>query len=277
MHRPTGFTALLLAAMQLIAAVPVPVAAQADSQLWRWVDAESVFCVWYLADPEVAAELVPPDIRLRPASATASVPEVLLRIVQDEPRFAEWIPGMFCVGRYSAVAADGIPAGTMDKGRPMLLTLSALAAASAYGQDAGWQLTQIGLDAGRLRQVANDARIGGEQARIRDRTGLAGEDTQWELAIEGVKLIWSGHTSGAARVGSTRSMSFGYAGSQNSMWLVEFRNAPSEEQSQVGALRIEGDSPLARALKSSPMRTVGPLGRGGETTLSFRRLVSGTP
>lgn len=45
MHRPTGFTALLFAAMQLIAVGPVPVAAQADSQLWRWVDAESVFCV----------------------------------------------------------------------------------------------------------------------------------------------------------------------------------------------------------------------------------------
>jgi hypothetical protein len=275
MHRTTGVAALLLAVLQLFAATPVT--AQADSQLWRWVDAQALFCVWYLADPEVAAELVPADIRLRPASATASVPEVLLRIVQDEPRFAEWIPGMFCVGRYSAVAADGVPAGTMDKGRPMLVTLSALAAASAWGQDAGWQLTHIGLDAGRLRDVASSAWIGGEQARVRDRTGLAGEDTQWELTLKGVKLIWSGHTSGPSRVGTTRSMSFGYAGDQNSMWLVEYRSAPSEEQPQVGALRIEGDGPLARALKSSPMRTVGPLGRGGEATLSFRRLVSGAP
>lgn len=265
---------VLLGAALMLAA---PVGAQADAQLWRWVDAQGGFCVWYLADPAIAAELVPPEIRLRPASATASIPEVLLRIVQDEPRFAEWIPGVMCIGRYTTVAADGAPVASMEEERPLLLTLSALAAASAYGQDAGWQLTTIGLDADRMDDVAEDAWIGGEDARIRDRTGLAGEDTQWELSQDGVKLIWSGHSTGPFRVGSTRSMSFGYAGARNSMWLIDFRRAPAEEQPQVGALRIEGDGPLARALKSSPMRTVGPIARGGEATLSFRRLAVTTP
>ncbi len=254
-----------------------PLAGQADAQLWRWVDAQGGFCIWYLADPVIAAELVPGEIRLRPASATASIPEVLLRIVQDEPRFAEWIPGVVCIGRYTTVAADGVPVATMEKQRPLLLTLSGLAAASAYGQDAGWQLTTIGLDADRLEDLAEEGWIGGEEARIRDRTGLEGEDTQWELTQPGVKLIWSGHPTGGLRVGSTRSMSFGYAGDQNSMWLVQFRMAPTEEQPQVGALRIEGDGALARALKSSPMRTVGPIARGGEATLDFRRLAVTTP
>lgn len=264
---------VLLGGVLMLAA---PLSGQADAQLWRWVDAQGGFCVWYLADPAIAQELVPPETLLRPASATASIPEVLLRIVQDEPRFAEWIPGMFCVGRYTTVAADGVPAGSMDKDRPMLLTMSALAVAAAYGQDAGWQLTTIGLDAGRLDRVADEAWIGGEDARIRDRTGLAGEDTQWELSQSGVKLIWSGHPTGIFRVGTTRTMSFGYAGAQNSMWLIDYRSAPAEEQPQVGALRIEGNGALARALKSSPMRTVGPLARGGETTLSFRRLAATT-
>jgi hypothetical protein len=249
-----------------------PLAAQADEQLWRFVDAQEGFCIWYLADPAIAPGLVPVGTPLRPASATASLPDVLLRIVQDEPRFAEWIPAMFCVGRYAAAAADGNPTGTMRPGRPLLVTISALAAASPYGQDAGWQLATIGLWAGTLDRVAEQAWIANREAEMRTRDGLEGEDDEWELSLDGTRLIWSGHPVSTARVGTTRSMSFGYAGNRNSQWLVALRMAPAEEQNQVGALRVEGRNPLAQALKASPIRAVGPLGRGGEMTLTFRRL-----
>ena len=127
-----------------VTAVTAPLAAQADEQLWRFVDAQGGSCIWYLADPALAPDLVPAGTPLRPASATASLPEVLLRLVQDEPRFAEWVPGVFCVGLFAAAAADGEPTGTMRSGRPLLVTVSALAAASPYGQDAGWQLASLG-------------------------------------------------------------------------------------------------------------------------------------
>jgi hypothetical protein len=262
----------LLCCSALVALVR-PLSAQADEQLWRWVDAQGGFCVWYLADPAVATGMVPAGTPLRPASATAALPDVLLRIVQDEPRFAEWIPAVLCVGRYAAVAADGTPAGTMRPGQSLLLTLSALAAASPYGQDAGWQLASIGLRAGSLDRVADRAWIANREPDLRVRDGLEGEDDEWELSLDGTKLIWSGHPTGTPRVGTTRSMSFGYAGNRNSTWLVALRMAPAEEQTQVGALRIEGKNALAQALKASPIRAVGPLSRGGELTMSFRRLV----
>src|SRR5690606_28332829 len=210
-----------------------PLAAQANEQLWRWVDAQGGFCLWYLADPALAPDLVPPGTPLRPASATAALPDVLLRIVQDEPRFAEWIPAVLCVGRFAAVASDGEPAGTMRKGEPLLLTMSGLAAASPYGQDAGWQLAAIGLEAGSLDRVAERAWIATREAEMSVREGLEGEDDEWELQIHGTRLIWSGHPTGTARVGTTRSMSFGYAGNRNSTWLVELKMAPAEEQTQV--------------------------------------------
>lgn len=271
MRRPSVQTMVLCGALMALAR---PLAAQADEQLWRWVDAQGGFCIWYLADPAVAPGMVPHGTPLRPASATASLPEVLLRIVQDEPRFAEWIPAVFCVGRFAAVAADGNPAGTMRDGQPMLLTLSALAAASPYGQDAGWQLSSVGLRAGSLDRVAERGWIANQEPNLRVRDGLDGEDDEWELVLDGTKLSWSGHQTGTARVGTTRSMSFGYAGHRNSTWLVALRMAPAEEQSQVGALRIEGKNALAQALKASPIRAVGPLSRGGELTMTFRRLVA---
>lgn len=260
-----------------VTAVTAPLAAQADEQLWRFVDAQGGSCIWYLADPALAPDLVPAGTPLRPASATASLPEVLLRLVQDEPRFAEWVPGVFCVGLFAAAAADGEPTGTMRSGRPLLVTVSALAAASPYGQDAGWQLASLGVDAGSLDRVAERAWVAVREPEHRVRTGVEGEDTQWELSLDGLRLIWSGHPSGEVRVGSTRTMSFGYAGNRNSTWLVELRSAPTGEQNQLGALRVEGRSPLANALKASPIRAMGPLATGGELTLHFRRLVPVTP
>jgi hypothetical protein len=178
------------------------------------------------------------------------------------------------VGRFAAVASDGNPAGTMREGQPLLLTFSALAAASPYGQDAGWQLAAIGLRAGSLDRVAERAWIATRESELRVRDGLEGEDDEWELEFQGTKLIWSGHPTGTSRVGTTRSMSFGYAGNRNSTWLVALRMAPTEEQSQVGALRVEGKNTLAQALKASPIRAVGALSRGGELTMTFRRLVA---
>lgn len=257
----------------LAAVAPVaPAGAQVDEQLWRWVDSQGSVCIWYLADPAMAPGLVPTGTALRPASATASMPESMLRLVQDEPRFAEWIPAVLCIGRFAVAAADGTPVGAARQGQSHLLVLSGLAAASPFGQDAGWQLSTIGLQAGRMDQVAERARIGSRSAQIRTRVGVEGEDDQWELSFEGVKLIWNGRPAGQVRVGTTQAMSFGYAGSRNTIWLVALRLAPESEQGQVGSLRVEGKNTLAQALKSSPIRSMGPISRGGELTLTFQRL-----
>lgn len=271
---PAAARVLPLSILVLLGAAQ-PAVAQVDQQLWRWVDSQGSVCVWYLADPALAPSLVPPGTSLRPASATASMPESMLRLVQDEPRFAEWVPAVLCIGRFAAAAADGSPVGPPRQGQSHLLVVSGLAAASPFGQDAGWQLSALGLRAGRLDQVAGNARIGSSSAQIRDRVGVEGEDEQWELSFDGVKLSWSGHPTGQSRVGTTQSMSFGYAGSRNTLWLVELRSAPESEQGQVGSLRVEGKNTLAQALKSSPIRSMGPIWRGGELTLQFQRLGPG--
>lgn len=265
-----GTTVLAALALLVLGVRPAP--AQVSEQLWRWIGGQGGFCIWYLSDPDLAAQLVPAGTRLRTVTETSGLPPILLRIVQDEPRFASWVPGSVCVGLYADVASDGVPRGHMEGQRPVMLALTALAAHDPAGQPEGeWYLQEIGLDAGNLDRIADDAAIGSEHRELRTRQGLPGEDDKWELSLDGVRLSWSGHPSGEMRVGSTRSMSFGYAGERNSSWLVTVRIAPEQEQSQVGSLRVEGKNPLAQAMKSSPIRTVGPLESGGELTVSFRR------
>lgn len=268
----------VLVGLGLVVAVSGRLAAQSGEQLWRWIDGQGGFCIWYLADPAVAGELVPQGTRLRTATETSDLPAVIVRIVQDEPRFAEWIPGAVCVGLYADVAADGTPVGHMEEGRPVMLTLTALAAHDPAGAGAAeWYLREIGLDAGQLDRAAGDAAIPTDDRRMRTRTGLESEDDAWELELDGARLFWTGHPIGEPRVGTTRSMSFGYAGGRNIPLLVVVRTAPAEEQQQIGALRVEGRGPLAQALKSSPIRTVGPLERGGELTVTIRPAGSPAP
>lgn len=268
----------LVAGLVLLGALgtlPGRVAAQANEQLWRFVDARGGFCLWYLGDPEIAGAMVPAGTTLREASATEGLPDILVRIIQDEPRFGAWIPGVVCVGRFAAVAADGVPAARMEEGSsPVLVTLAAVATRSPFGREAaGWLLDEIGLDAGRLDRTASEGWIRSVGREMRVRNGLEGEDDQWELGLDGLRLYWQGHPGGEDRVGSTRSMSFGYAGNRNSVWMVEARMAPERVQPQFGSLRVEGKSPLAQALKSSPIRSVGALEFGGEMTISFTRVV----
>lgn len=267
----TGRGGLMVMAALVAATLARPLAGQADQQLWRFVDGQGGFCLWYLGDPELAGAVAPPATVLRTAERTEGLPEILTRIIQDEPRFAEWIPGVVCVGRFAAAAADGVPTARMEDGPPVLVTLSAVAAERPLGQEAGWLLTEIGLDAGRLDRTAAEAWIRTDDREMRLRQGLEGEDDQWELRLDGLRLYWQGHPGGEFRVGSTRSMSFGYAGNRNSVWSVEVRTAPERTTPQFGSLRVEGKSPLAQLLKSSPIRSMGALEFGGEMTFSFAR------
>jgi len=254
--------------------VPARVGAQDNPPLWRWVDAQGSFCIWYLADPAIARKLLPERLAARPVSMSTGLPPNLLRIAQDEPRFADWIPGLVCVGQFEVVAANGAPVGRRDeKGRPVRFALTALAAMGA----ADWELLELGLDAGRLDQVGEELEIRSRERQLRQRQGLEGEDDQWSLKLDGAELGWVGHPVGSIDVGSTRMMSFGYTGDRNTAWRLDLRTSPATTQLQVGSLRIEGKGALAQALKSSPIRAVGALERGGEAVMTFTLLPEAKP
>lgn len=253
--------------------VPALVGAQDNPPLWRWVNAEGSFCIWYLAEPAIARELLPEELEARTVAGSQGLPANLLRIAADEPRFADWVPGIVCVGQFEVVAANGAPVARREDGQPVRFTLAALAAVGA-GE---WQLLELGLDAGRLDDVGEELGIPSEERQLRLRQGLEGEDDQWSLKLDGAELVWSGHSQGQADVGLTQLMSFGYAGDGGALWRLDLKYAPATEELQVGSLRIEGKGELAQALKSSPIRAVGAIGRGGEALMTFTWLGGDRP
>lgn len=264
---------LQLGALIAATLLPAAVGAQDNPPLWRWVDAQGGFCIWYLADPAIARELMPEGLQARPVSMGTDLPPDLLRIAQDEPRFADWIPGVVCVGQFEVVAANGMPVGRREGTHPVRFALTALAAKGATE----WELLELGLDAGRLDQVGEKLGIRSKQRQLRLRQGIEGEDDQWSLKLDGAELGWVGHAIGQPDVGLTRMMSFGYTGDRNTVWRLDLKTSPATTELQVGSLRITGKGALAQALKSSPIRAVGALERGGETVMTFTLLPESSP
>ena len=255
---------------------PGPLEGQGSEVRVAWNNAQGGFCIWYLSDPELAQELVPEGTRLRMATEMSGLTSSLSQVIVDEPRFAAWIPGVVCVGLYEAVAGR---AGQFEAepDQPLLVSLWAIAAHEPRGQDAEWYLGEIATDHGDLRDNAATLGLALERRELRNRRGLEGEDEQWELQLGGARLVWSGHAIRDVRVGSTRTMSFGYTGARNSPWLLLANTVPAQERDLIGALRVEGDGPLAMALKSSPIRAVGPIELGGTATMTFRTAVTIAP
>lgn len=266
-----------LAPLALLALPLLPLLAQEGGSVWVLDEARGGFCVWYLTDPELAPKFLPKGGVARTAATVEGLPPMLQRVVQDEPRFQAWVPSVLCIGRYASVQVDGRQMDrAKDPERPVLVTWQAIAMEAPLGVDgAGWLLTHLGGDAPMLERAAGNSTVAfrGRELRNNRVSGEQGPDAEdaWEFRVDGVKLFWNGRQIGDMRVGSTRMMSFGYAGARTSIWGVEIESAPGHERTAIGSLRVEGKNDLASALKGSPVRAIGPAELGGRTTVTFRR------
>lgn len=266
-----------LAPLALLALPFLPLLAQEGGSVWALDDSRGGFCVWYLTDPELAPKFLPKGGVARTAATVEGLPPMLQRVVQDEPRFQSWVPAVLCIGRYASVQVDGRQMDrAKDPDRPVLVTWQAIAMETPLGvQGAGWLLTHVGGDAPMLERAAGNSTVAfrGRELRndrVQGEQGEAIEDA-WEFRVDGVKLFWNGRQVGDLRVGTTRTMSFGYAGARTAIWGVEIESAPGQERTAIGSLRVEGKNDLATALKGSPVRAIGPAELGGRTTVTFRR------
>lgn len=263
----------LLAAFVL--ALPVGLTAQgAKGTGSRWIldDARGSFCVSYLADPALAEQLVPKGTELTPASAVTELTPMLARVIRDEPQFATWIPSAICAGFYGAVTIDGEVAARAKGERGILVMTHSVAAKAPRGQQqAGNLLLELSTDNGVVARMAENAGIRIERRDAVVTPSREGGDDIMTLQVDKAKLVWSGHRTGEPRVDVTQMMSYGLEGRRNTNYQLVASFAPDTVWAVVGQLRIEGKDDLAKTLKASPIRAVGPIRTGGRAEWFFTR------
>ena len=178
---------------------------------WSLEGNRGSYCIWYLADPDLARTMVPSSTVLAPAGTGKGLPPLLARTVQDEPRFAQWIPGAICIGAYNRVTAGGRTLAQGKPDRPVIVGTNSLAATEARGfPTASSYLIDFMTDQRSLARAADAAGFGMDGITVLTRRQVGADDPRVAITVAGVQITWSGHAIGDSGVGKTRSVSFGY-------------------------------------------------------------------
>ena len=171
---PLGCAAALLA----LSAGVGRVQAQAPVEVrWSLEGNRGSYCIWYLADPDLARHMVPSNTVLAPAGTGAGLPPLLARTVQDEPRFAQWIPGAICIGAYDRVTSGGRTLAQGKANRPVIVATNSLAASAARGVPAASSyLIDFMTDERSLARAADAAGFGMDGITVITRQQVGADD-----------------------------------------------------------------------------------------------------
>ena len=237
---------------------------------WTLEGGTGGYCIWYLADPALAQKLVPSSTSLVPAGTGGELPMLLAGTIREEPKFAQWIPGSICVGFYQKVVSAGRTIAEAKPGKPIMMATSSIAAQAAHGvPGANHYLLDFMTNDRGVANAADDIGVDMSSIEMVRRSPLEGEDPNVILTLDGIQITWAGHAIADSSVGKTRGVSFGYGGPKSINWLINMESSPQSSRLMVGVLLVGGGNNLAKVLKASPVRAIGPETRGGTATVTF--------
>ena len=255
---------------------PPPLVAQSDAELkesrtWSLQGLRAAYCVRFLVEPEAAAKELRDGYRPLAAERDQGLHPALRRIVDAQPEFASWTPSNICFYFMDAVQVGRRRLMERDRRYQMIgvWTLSAVEQEGGARRD---QAVDLYASRSSLLRAAQTA-----QVRIHEVHSVVSDKPDSTADIYSIKvgktlLVWNGrHTGDSTRVGDTIQETWGVSGLRPSVRVASLQLKPAWSWPMVGSLRVEGKGDLAKALKASPIRFVGPLYRGGGGVLRFTR------
>ena len=89
MRRPLAVVALSL--------LGSPLAAQASGGMqWKFANLQQGYCINFLVSPADAPGVLPSDAQPIRLDGMTDPPPVFLRVLQDQPEYASWMPAAVC-------------------------------------------------------------------------------------------------------------------------------------------------------------------------------------
>jgi hypothetical protein len=261
-----------------LAAFPAPsLQAQGPSKpregpSWALRGLRSGQCVRFLIAPSAAAPQLRSGFQPIRADQDQALPPALRGVIEGQPEFGSWTPSSLCFFYLDTVSLAGRTIVAKKGGRPQMIGVWTVAA-SEQGSGSRRDLV-LDLSAGSA-QVVRAAEAG--KLRVREaasRTSLMPDSSNemHEVRVGKTRLVWTGRAVGdSARVEQPIEESWLVKGATGTSWNVRFKLAPTWTRPLVGVLSVEGKDDLAKNLKASPIRFVGPRYFGGSADLIFSR------
>jgi hypothetical protein len=228
--------------------------------------------VRFLLDPKLARRGLYPGSRLLPASRDEGLHPALRSVVEGQPEFATWIPSTLCLYYGDALNLSGRRFRSKDPRKRQMIGMWGVAATEqGSGARRDILLDFVGV-AGGLSQAAGDAKVKVSEAQSSVSKVAATGNDLFVVRIGKTRLTWNGRAVGdSTRVAQAIQESWLGKGTSGTVWRIQATFKPHWSRALVGVLSVEGKDDLAKALKASPIRFVGPAYLGGGGELRFSR------
>ncbi len=274
-HRPGASRAVLsLAVATFFGASPVlgqEAVAGRQGPIWTLEGLQVGQCVRFLMEPGAASKELRAGSRLLRADQDQTLHPTLRSIIGEQPEFASWAPASLCLYYSDAIRLGTRRLGSKDPRRRQMLGIWAVGATEQGGSRRDFVLELFGAS-GELAHSADQAKIKLREARSSRSKPAQRENDLYDVRVGKTRLIWNGRATGdSTRVTSPVRELWLTRGASGTMWRVQTTLQPTWMRPLVGVLTVEGKDDLAKALKASPTRFVGPLYFGGTAELRFSR------
>ena len=274
-HRPGASHVVLSLAAATFCGGAGPLLGQTDTgrqgPVWTLEGLQAGRCVRFLMDPAAAAKQLRPGSRLIRADQDQNLHPSLRSVVSQQAEFASWAPASLCLYYADAIRLGARRLGSKDPRKRQMLGVWAVAATEQGGSRRDFVLELFG-GSGELAHSAEQAKVKLREAQSSRSKPVQSENDLYDVKVGKTRLIWNGRAAGdSTRVESPLRELWLTRGASGTVWRVQATVQPTWMRSLVGVLTVEGKDDLARALKASPTRFVGPLYFGGGAELRFSR------
>jgi hypothetical protein len=256
----------------------MPLAAQTvkdpkDAQVWDLQGLRAGYCVRFLLDPGKAPDTPKNQFLLIRADRDAHLHPALRQVVATQPEFASWAPSKLCFYYLDAVQIEDRRLTDKRHRKPQMVAVWSM---GTVARETGAQrdyVVELYGERGGLKRIAEGAGVSMEEARSSVVDAADTIPDVYTVKIGKAVLVWNGRPgTGNTRITQPIVESWSMSGLRSlGIWQTELELSPQWSQPLVGSFRVEGKGDLAKALKASPIRFVGPLYRGGGAKLRFRR------
>jgi hypothetical protein len=254
----------------VLAALGRPVAAQDKGDgTWKFGNLQQGYCITFLVSPEDAAGVLPSDAQPVRLDAMAKPTPVLARVLADQPEFGTWMPAAVCLFRFGRVDVAGrefvAPTGASE----MIGIVSYQARVAVDQPSDGLAVSMVFTNDKRLAKITDSTQVPFRQIQTSFGKAAHGGDERHLLDFGKTSLTWDGHAASDSTVLSEPvRRAWVVNGRRDEPVLLQWQLRASTSRSMVGALVVEGKDKLAKVMRKSPIRYVGPVYQGGLAELS---------
>ena len=255
----------------LLALMPAVTHAQEPgADAWQFGNLQQGYCVTYLVSPEDAPALLPEDAQPIRLDAMPNAPPVLARLLKDQPEFASWMPSYICIYRFGRADVAGREVIASSGASEMVGMVSFAARVVANQPDGGLFVSRLFTNDKRIARATDSTAMAFQQVKTTYGKAAHGDDERHILVLGKSTLIWDGHAaSDSAPVAAPIRQAFVVQGPRNKQVMLTWRLTATQTRSMVGALVVQGKDRLAKLLRKSPIRYLGPIYEGGKAELDI--------